>query len=143
MAGFEEFINLLKDASSGKLNSTNSLSAISDKINAAVNAQKVAQNNVSSSPKSKTPGTKKKKKVDKSESEKQTIMNEQKRTASYDVIMKNSSSNNGQLNQSLYDLSNFDLGTTPDDMIQGIIYSEILNRPLSKRRGVRRQRRNW
>jgi hypothetical protein len=143
MAGFEEFINLLKEANSSKLSSSGSLNFILDKINDAVKVEKAAQKSEDPIPKAKTVASKKAKASDKPEVEKGLTTNEQKRAASNDVIMKHSLDNKAAEDQVSYDISNFNFETTTDRMIQGLIYSEILDKPISKRRGGRRQRRNW
>lgn len=138
MGGFEEIMKFIKDANSDKFNSTSGINTILDKINEAVKVEKASQNNAPPPKKTKTAASKKAKR-DKQEAEKQPPTNEQKREASNDVIMRRKT----ELNQTRNGKSNFNVDVSLESITQGIIYAEILGKPVSKRRTARRQRRNW
>lgn len=139
MPGLDDIINLLKDAN-GKSNSINGLNFIVQRVNEAMEAQKAVQAEAVKPKATQNAAAKKTKKAQKPKAQEPSVSSaEQKRAASNEVIMKHSAENNLAMRNDQYDLSNFNFDVTPDSMVQGIIFSEILNKPLSKRR----RRRNW
>lgn len=115
MAGFDEFINILKDANKNKINSMNGLNGIIARLNESMRLENEKNDDVKETPEVKENADSKV-----AESNK-IIMNSK--------IVKSDPQNNNQNTKEI-----FNLNISDDDLVRGIIFSEILGKPKSRRR---------
>lgn len=135
MAGFDEFLNILKESNKKKISSMNGLNGIIKKINESIETQSEADKQIAEARKAPKTPTK--------ITDKERLSEElkQKKADSNSIIMNNNSSKFDYLNvndaETLNSKEIFPLNFTSEGIVQGLIFSEILGKPKCKRRRAR------
>lgn len=135
MAGFDEFINILKETNKTRVSSMNGLNGIIEKINEAKKLQYEAESKALAE---EFPNS-----VPLSAEEQKTEDLKKRRLDSNNIIMSNSSKKMetadgiGEATQTLNSNEIFPLSFTSENVVQGFIFSEVLGMPRCKRRRAR------
>lgn len=161
MAGFDDFVNFLEGVSESR-GGDEGINLLIKKANEQRKAEKSpylasssrkkadsrSGNEVKSSKSARVRSVKDKKtsqELEKEQEQERERIQAQKRSDSEEVIMKHHGENSIGLDNrdAGNDFSNFNFEVNQENMVQGVILSEILGKPVSKRRHGIRQRRNW
>jgi uncharacterized protein YkvS len=136
MAGFDEFVKILRENNNGRINSMNGLNGIIEKINESIRIQNVTKEEV----------------VDEmnliediklSAAEQRIEDQKQRMEKSKSIIMNNNSGSpntqnaDAQTNLNVKEI--FPLNFSSENIVQGLIFSEVLGTPICKRKHRRRR----
>lgn len=146
MSGFDEFINILKETNKNKVSSISGINGIFEKINESIKAQnELAKVNapitVNEVNRKKTEPIPKQQ----TEAEQKDEELKKRRNESNNIIMNKNSQSADRMNSSqelnLNGEDAFNLNFTSENVVQGFIFSEILGKPVCKRKSRSRRAR--